>query len=599
MLTAYGSNTREPEVSPSHTPMLPILADELQEYFRSLSGETPSPMPFYADPMAVFGFSVPPTAAIKESFRFLIDPSGQNGSEVSRMAPPFTTAANTILPSPAGDQVDANTNIELNPYAGFHPSTLEPNHFQPFDYAGGPTGVDEPSARVPDMGQPNTFSPNGAFQTHLESTTSFSPGPQSVEGSGFYDDGSGSIFPNLQAKLREDVPFYGQMQDASGPFGLVTPWDDQQVSSDAIPGTYPHAQAPNYSPAHFQSHPGVAGVYNEMQWLAHIQSQQSLGYQHGGVNGIEEAGPWSPAGQRNRGFVPIREVSSSPTTSSPARDYTSSPSATAPSEASTPSGTEGGLNAQQSRIAKSGNGYGDDLEGRPPIGAKPPKGIQLSAIEILTFCPRWLHHPDVILRLFKAGWKREHISKAQLHATKSLDYPRMKRVAERVQKQISMAGKLKLGFDKTATWSNEMNLPRIPEYDDLTADKWGTRHEYDHSMPYIEWTDYKLADIAAPVKSNGNWPGPQDSLLFAQCLEYAHHNSELGLTTADCDRIVAEQGFKGPRKLDHTHDIQALKRLNDNVPTPAETADAKRAKQAIQRKSRAKAKKRARAGGRA
>lgn len=248
----------------------------------------------------------------------------------------------------------------------------------------------------------------------------------------------------------------------------------------------------------------------------------------------------------------------------------------------------------QGRIDAGGNGYGDDLQNRPPIGARPPPGIEIGAIEILTFFPRWLHHPDVVLRLFKAGWNRTEIAKAQLHAINRLNFGDMKRVSERVQKQVSFAGKLKTGMN--GTWSNKRHLPNIADYDDLKADGWKTRHDLDPRLAQVELVDYKLADIAAPVMQGGNSPQGSDRLLLTQVLEYAHRNPNLNLTLADTGRIIQEQGFTAPGSLDKDHDAQAFQRFSRAVRTPPETSSARRVRKATQTKSRAKAR-RARMGG--
>lgn len=246
------------------------------------------------------------------------------------------------------------------------------------------------------------------------------------------------------------------------------------------------------------------------------------------------------------------------------------------------SSAKGRINSSTGRIAVAGNGYGDDLDGRPPVGVQIPQGIQIGAIEILTFFPRWLHHPDVILRLFKAGWRRNDIAKVQLHAVNQLTYHMMDKVGSRTQKQLGVAGKLKLGMEQTDRWNNKLHLPLIDDYNSLALDGLKTRHDFDHTMPAIVFDDFKLADIAAPIMGQGgNWPrgaGNPDRLQMTQILEFAFVNPHLNLSMADVIQIVQQRNIVDPGFLGADHDTQALQRFNEAVFTPAVTAPVRQTK---------------------
>lgn len=120
-----------------------------------------------------------------------------------------------------------------------------------------------------------------------------------------------------------------------------------------------------------------------------------------------------------------------------------------------------------------------------PFLARPPTGIDISAVEINTFYPSALQHPDVAMRLSKAGWTRKDLAKVQLNAINNLTQQKLTKSENRIQKQTSAGGKAYFSLARGTRWS-KANLQQSL-FNDLTAGSWRFRHHYDSSYDDLTW----------------------------------------------------------------------------------------------------------------
>ena len=206
-------------------------------------------------------------------------------------------------------------------------------------------------------------------------------------------------------------------------------------------------------------------------------------------------------------------------------------------------------------------GYASDLKNRPRASARAPRGIPISLIEICTFFPSWFQHPQALVRALKAGWGRQPLAGAQLHATNDLDSDRLFHMESRIQKQVGTAGRTVLGLGPKDKFSIDL-LSGMPLDDDLTADNWQLRSSVKRE------TDVALIDVADPVFNGGNWPQGEDRLVITRCLEWAIAHPDQNYTTADWNRVIRDANIPIPTGLDSSHDVEALERLCASVVIP-------------------------------
>lgn len=80
---------------------------------------------------------------------------------------------------------------------------------------------------------------------------------------------------------------------------------------------------------------------------------------------------------------------------------------------------------------------------RAPRNAQWPLNIEISLVEICTFCPSWFMIPEAVGRAIRNGWSREALTKAELLAENPvLDYGAFTTRHGRIQKQISQGAKM-------------------------------------------------------------------------------------------------------------------------------------------------------------
>jgi hypothetical protein len=198
-------------------------------------------------------------------------------------------------------------------------------------------------------------------------------------------------------------------------------------------------------------------------------------------------------------------------------------------------------------------------EGRPRRHIQWPLGIEISIVEICTFCPSWFQTPEVINRAIRNGWSREALAKVQVRAEGLTTYEEFKRRFGRIQKQISKAGKL-IGGPTNRFNSRRFRDGHGPQ-DDLTADNWLFSCSYDDNRS-PEW----LGDMPLSALYNNvvSWPTGNDRLLMTQCLEFARQNPERQLDTSHWAWIISSQNLTVPSALPNGQhrDVEALDRVN-------------------------------------
>ncbi|KAK1819833.1 hypothetical protein LTR12_005708 [Friedmanniomyces endolithicus] len=178
--------------------------------------------------------------------------------------------------------------------------------------------------------------------------------------------------------------------------------------------------------------------------------------------------------------------------------------------------------------------YGVCSGGRPPFNVRLPQNVDISMVELNTWFPASFVVPTPILRAVRNGFTREELAEMQLRAVNGLDDKSMTTAVNRIQQQISKAGKLE---DPGAPdrWNTEAYIRRAGLQHDMTVNAWKQKCEYDDKD--AEWTDMKLVDIVRAVPTQ-NWPTGNDRLLVTACLEYAVARPWLDLDTTQWAVII-------------------------------------------------------------
>ncbi|KAM0706840.1 hypothetical protein Q7P35_006170 [Cladosporium inversicolor] len=207
------------------------------------------------------------------------------------------------------------------------------------------------------------------------------------------------------------------------------------------------------------------------------------------------------------------------------------------------------------------------ITGRPRRNVQWPENIEISLVEIATFCPNWFLNPEVVGRAIRNGWSRENIAKAQLLAEDPTSRDSLHKRSGRIQKQVSHSHRLL--EDRLDMHRSNANAFRTHHgmQNDLTANAWNFRHSYDAAGNALEHLgDVPLSALYAHVHT---WPTGNDRLLMTQCLEFARQNPGRQLDTSQWNWIVTSQGLATPSPLANGQhrDLEALQRLRQ-VPNP-------------------------------
>ena len=205
--------------------------------------------------------------------------------------------------------------------------------------------------------------------------------------------------------------------------------------------------------------------------------------------------------------------------------------------------------------------------GTPSRNVQWPEDIEISLVEIATFCPNWFMNPEVVGRAIRNGWSREDIAKAQLLAEDPTSRGKFHTRTDRVQKQISVGGKLLDGQPNAPRFNRDDFRTRLGTQYDLTANAWFFRHAYDpagHAQEHLG--DMPLSAFYAHVQT---WPTGSDRLLMTQCLEFARQNPGRQLDSSHWTWIITSQGLASPPPLANGQhrDADALQRLRQ-LPDP-------------------------------
>ena len=205
--------------------------------------------------------------------------------------------------------------------------------------------------------------------------------------------------------------------------------------------------------------------------------------------------------------------------------------------------------------------------GTPRRSVQWPENIEISLVEIATFCPNWFQNPEVVSRAIRNGWSREDIAKVQLLAEDPITRDKFKTRYERVQQQISTGCKMLDGQPTARRFNAAAFRARHGMQNDFTANAWSFRHSYDpagHTLEHLG--DMPLSSFFAHVQT---WPTGNDRLLMTQCLEFASQNLARQLDSSHWDWIITSQGFATPPPLANGvhRDVDALQRLRQ-LPDP-------------------------------
>ncbi len=213
--------------------------------------------------------------------------------------------------------------------------------------------------------------------------------------------------------------------------------------------------------------------------------------------------------------------------------------------------------------------YGNQIVGRPPHNVAPPLNIDISMVEICTFCPSWFLIPEVAMRAQQNGWTRKALAMAQFDATNT--YTNISPEAfvigsSRIQKQTSLCG---TAMFNVKTWSSE--VPKQQGYtgnQDLTANNWHLKSDHLGSKKQETFGHVALRDIYQQVQYQ-RWPQGEDRMILTKCLEFAHNNPHLDLDTSHYGWIIQFLGLVPDGGLHNaTHDLQAVARLISRLPAP-------------------------------
>ncbi|KAK0919620.1 hypothetical protein LTR91_002415 [Friedmanniomyces endolithicus] len=178
---------------------------------------------------------------------------------------------------------------------------------------------------------------------------------------------------------------------------------------------------------------------------------------------------------------------------------------------------------------KERSAYGDQLRGRP--------ASNISMVELATWFPSSFVVPTAILRAVRNGFTRGDLAEMQLRPVNRLDEDEVVTAINRIQQQISKAGKLE-DPSKSGRWNTAAYVRRTGRQHDMSTNGWKQKREYDGKD--AQWTDMKLAEIAHSVPRQ-NWPTGDDRLLITACIEYAVANPGLELSTLEWSEIIQSQ----------------------------------------------------------
>ena len=217
--------------------------------------------------------------------------------------------------------------------------------------------------------------------------------------------------------------------------------------------------------------------------------------------------------------------------------------------------------------------YGNQIRNEPPHNIEPPRNIDISMLEILTFFPGWFKIPEVAMRAQANDWDRKAVAKAELNAIGLLDNIYTEDFAQamaRIQKQFSLEGKALFDLPDDTKWSKSIIENRNHRGNkELTAVNWRLKSEYQGGKRKEEWGSYPLKAICDRVEDAAKWPQGSDRLVLTRCLEFARSRPDLDLDTSHFGRIMQTQGIfpTGP-KLNDQHNKLAVKRFEGLVPDP-------------------------------
>ncbi|CAK3966110.1 Hypothetical predicted protein [Lecanosticta acicola] len=84
--------------------------------------------------------------------------------------------------------------------------------------------------------------------------------------------------------------------------------------------------------------------------------------------------------------------------------------------------------------------YNTSIGSAIPVGFRLPNCV-VSAVELLTYFPYHLQWPDIVFRLWRAGFRSPTMAKTQLYARGTLNKTELKRRHDAIRQQIKTAGK--------------------------------------------------------------------------------------------------------------------------------------------------------------
>ncbi|KAK3620604.1 hypothetical protein LTR56_023317 [Elasticomyces elasticus] len=180
---------------------------------------------------------------------------------------------------------------------------------------------------------------------------------------------------------------------------------------------------------------------------------------------------------------------------------------------------------------------GEFLRGRPACHVRMPGGrVDVGMVELNTFFPACFLNPEAILRANRNGFSREQLAEMQLRPVNQFHKTEFTTTVNRLQQQISKAGKLEEP-NRQGRWRTEEYVKRVGLQSDLTTAAWRQREQYGNGGSTGRWTDMSLVDIANCVP-RANWPVGNDRLYVTACLEFAVANPGRNLTTANWASII-------------------------------------------------------------
>ncbi|KAK5713732.1 hypothetical protein LTR17_017499 [Elasticomyces elasticus] len=180
---------------------------------------------------------------------------------------------------------------------------------------------------------------------------------------------------------------------------------------------------------------------------------------------------------------------------------------------------------------------GEFLRGRPAYHVQlPGGGVEVGMVELNTFFPACFLNPQAILRALRNGFSREQLAELQYDAVNQYDGTINTTAVNRLQQQISKAGKLEEP-NRVGRWKTDEFVKRVGLQNDLTVAAWRQREQYGNGGSNGRWTHMSLVDIANCVP-RAKWPVGNDRLYITACLEFAVANPGRNLTTAHWASII-------------------------------------------------------------